>query len=522
MLRIFKILLLLSPITLLAQPKQQVNPNGHSIFYYDNGKVASEGTLRNGKPDGYWKTYYENGVLKSEGNRSDFKLDSLWRFYSEKGILVSEHSYTQGEKDGLTKTFDNTNGFLVTTEEYKKNLKNGNTTSYFKPTLANTQGLIIQKIIPFENGLENGTGFEYNEKGEIITVIEYTNGILRYEDPINRTDENGLKQGEWKTFHTNGLVKEEMNYVDDKLDGKIKTYDITGNLIKPAQLTKQNNGGTLQDAAPPKIIKEYYKNGQVKSIGAFQNDKAVGEHKEFSATGEALGVKLYAAGIVIGEGKIDSTGNRNGPWKIYYPTGKLKGEGDYLNNKHIGAWIYYYPSGDIEQKGKYDTDGRAQNTWEWYYAKQGKTYSKVGPIKRTEHYINGKLEGEMIEYNDTGAVVTTGHYLANQKEGLWVLEYLDYKEEGVYNAGKRTGTWKQYYRNTEQLRFEGSFLDNEPDGEHTFYYANGKKRLIGTYVAGLKDGKWKYYDEAGALFLLIIYEKGREVSLDGIEITTKQ
>ena len=57
----------------------------HKVFYYPNGNVSSEGTLRNGKPDGYWKTYFENGQLKSEGNRVDFMLDGQWNFYSEEG-----------------------------------------------------------------------------------------------------------------------------------------------------------------------------------------------------------------------------------------------------------------------------------------------------------------------------------------------------------------------------------------------------------------------------------------------------
>ena len=41
---------------LIAQPNK-VNPNGYNVFYYDNGKISSEGNMRIGKPDGFWKTY---------------------------------------------------------------------------------------------------------------------------------------------------------------------------------------------------------------------------------------------------------------------------------------------------------------------------------------------------------------------------------------------------------------------------------------------------------------------------------
>ena len=67
--RILKIIFLFFPFVLLAQSTQNINPNGYNKFYYDNGKVSSEGTMRDGKPDGYWKTYSQNGIIKSEGNR---------------------------------------------------------------------------------------------------------------------------------------------------------------------------------------------------------------------------------------------------------------------------------------------------------------------------------------------------------------------------------------------------------------------------------------------------------------------
>ena len=46
--------------------EQQINTvtDGIAKFYYPNGKLSSEGTMRQGKPDGYWKTYFENGIVK--------------------------------------------------------------------------------------------------------------------------------------------------------------------------------------------------------------------------------------------------------------------------------------------------------------------------------------------------------------------------------------------------------------------------------------------------------------------------
>ena len=48
----------LSGSIILAQ-ETDINPNGYNTFYFQNGNVSSEGTLKDGKPIGYWKTYYE-------------------------------------------------------------------------------------------------------------------------------------------------------------------------------------------------------------------------------------------------------------------------------------------------------------------------------------------------------------------------------------------------------------------------------------------------------------------------------
>ena len=83
--KIIALLLLFFPLLSLAQDTSFSKVSELKKFYYDNGKLASEGTFKNGKPDGNWKSYYQNGQLKSEGNRVDGILDGQWIFYSESG-----------------------------------------------------------------------------------------------------------------------------------------------------------------------------------------------------------------------------------------------------------------------------------------------------------------------------------------------------------------------------------------------------------------------------------------------------
>jgi antitoxin component YwqK of YwqJK toxin-antitoxin module len=55
-------------------------------FYYSNGKISSEGQMKNGRPDGYGNRIYEDGTLKSEGDRQNFTLSGHGNF-----IMKKEH-----------------------------------------------------------------------------------------------------------------------------------------------------------------------------------------------------------------------------------------------------------------------------------------------------------------------------------------------------------------------------------------------------------------------------------------------
>ncbi|HSH64313.1 MAG TPA: toxin-antitoxin system YwqK family antitoxin, partial [Bacteroidia bacterium] len=277
-----KFLFLTIPTVLFAQqPVQDVNLNGFNKFYYENGKISSEGTMRDGKPDGYWKTYSANGTIKSEGNRKDFKLDSTWKFYSEQGKLAFEFNYKEGKKNGLKKKYDTKDGSLVTSEEYVNDVKDGLTTTYYKDGN-------VKETIPFVAGKEDGQGFEYDQDGVILTLTQYKKGFIEKSEIINRKDKNGLKQGMWKEFYPNGVVKTEVTYTDDKMSGYLKEYSPKGSLVNT---TKYVNGVLQKDA--PELAKldvktAYYDDGSVRYTATYKDGVAEGIQREFSPEGKVI------------------------------------------------------------------------------------------------------------------------------------------------------------------------------------------------------------------------------------------
>ncbi|MBE0662512.1 MAG: toxin-antitoxin system YwqK family antitoxin [Bacteroidales bacterium] len=479
--------------------QEAFNPDGYNIFYHTNGNISSEGTMRNGKPDGYWKTYHENGIIKSEGNRVDFELDSVWTFYDETGDISLEISYKAGVKDGIRKTY-RVDEIIV--ERFVKDVKTGLTEHFF------TDGALM-RTIPFENGLEQGNGFEYDHEGNIITLIEYRRGFIINRESINRHDHNGLKQGRWKYFYDDGALQMEGTFRNGKRDGFFKTYDRNGNLL---DLKKFVNDEEIIDAPEIfrlEVVTEYYETGVISRVTTYRNNLPEGVSREYAEDGSISEAIVYAAGNVIGKGIIDEEGNKEGDWEDYYIDGSLRAQGTYKNNKKTGEWIYYHENGTLEQKGTYDDEGKPVGEWVWYYDN--------GNLWREELFINGLQDGLVTEFDPFGKIISEGEYFEGLEEGKWIYNFENHKIEGSYSSGRRNGVWKHYYSNG-QLSFEGQFIDDNPNGKHIYYWEDGNKKDEEEYIMGRKEGDWIRYNEDGTPLLVITYSNNREVKYDGVKI----
>lgn len=469
-------------------------------FTYPNGEISSEGFLRNGKPDGYWKAYYENGQLKSEGNRENYKLDSTWTFYSKKGVIRSIINYKNGIKNGYRYTYLE-NEYI---EEYFEN----NVKKKFTKVFYNNGSL--KKITPFEEGLENGLALTYNIDSIIILIEEYKKGFLISREVINRSDRNGLKQGLWKYFYDNGTVMMEVTYLNNKKNGFLKRYDETGTLVV---IEKYINDILQTDAVELKeydIRRDYYSNGQIKVEGSYYNNKPDGIRREYDENGKIVQGYVFYEGIMIAEGIIDENGKKQGEWKEYYTSGKLMAEGKYKNSQRIENWKFYHENGNLEQEGKYTSRGRPDGEWIYYH--------ENGEIYKIENYYNGYLDGEYIEYSDTGKVIVKGQYEEGYETGAWKYNIGDIVQKGSYTDGAETDWWIYSSYPEGNVLFKGKFFDGQPDGKHTWYYLNGRKKKEGNFANGMRIGDWKYYDKDGALFLIITYRQGVEIKYNNMLI----
>jgi antitoxin component YwqK of YwqJK toxin-antitoxin module len=504
-----RIVILIFFVLICKISSSQENDNlkdGYQVFKYPNGAVSSEGLIKNGKPEGFWKSYYVTGIKKSEGKRTNFLLDSIWLFYDQAGDTIEKINWLYGKKNGWYYKYkkDPSRGVYIWSKElFAADRKEGTAYNYYP------DGKILQTFT-YNAGKKEGLSKEYDKDGNIITLLEYTNDFLVSRERINRTDKNGLKQGDWKEFYSNGGIKTEKTYKDDLVHGYYKEYDTHGKLV----ITMLYENGAIvksrvEDEPDIEIVNKHDEDGKLIYSGPYRNKIPVGVHREYGKDGKVTNAYIYNDnGLLLSEGIVDEAGNRNGKWKDLYSNGKAQAEGQFTDNRRTGQWKFYNITEKVEQTGSFN-NGRPDGLWNWYY--------DSGALRKEEEYFQGQRDGRSTEYSEAGDIIAQGQYSDGEKNGPWKYKTGDLTEEGKYITGLKDGLWKTSYNNGK-LKFKGNFVQGNPDGQQTFYYENGKTKEEQYFQIGIRQKTWKKFNEDGAIFLVISYKDDIEVSINSVRI----
>jgi antitoxin component YwqK of YwqJK toxin-antitoxin module len=479
---------------------QQSDSMQYVMFYYPDSVISSEGWMKDGQPNGYWKSYYSDGTIRTEGNRKDFLLDSIWKFYTKQGQIQSEITYRSGIRHGISRVYSKEG-----IEEYNYIYDTIQGMAY----LYSCSGHVLKRT-PYENGKENGLAKLYDTLGKITGTIEYVNGYIVKREYVNRVNQNGMKQGCWKFFWENGNLMLEGYYQNDKKNGFFKYYDEGGNFLK---IEKWENDILLEDAVETKRLErkvDYHTNGRIKTVAYFYKGIPDGIRREYSPQGDVVKSYMFRNGVLMGEGIVDDNGKKQGEWKEFYETGKLRAKGKYANSKPVGKWIYYFESGNIEITGTYSRKGEKDGEWIWYYPDRN--------ILSIENYADGLAEGEFFSLSHEGDTLEHGFYLDGMEDGRWMYVNDNVLVEGVYVSGKRDGVWKTCYPNGKVKRME-SYYNDELDGRSSYYWENSVKKAEYTYVNGLLNGNAYQYDTEGNLLFTTTYRMGIEIRYEGVKVT---
>jgi antitoxin component YwqK of YwqJK toxin-antitoxin module len=478
--------------------QNEINPNGYNVFHYSNGEKSSEGNFLNGKPEGYWKNYYETGVLKSEGNRTNHELDSIWIFYYPNGLLKEKVSYLNSKRNGATLIYSE-EGFLLEKRFLKNDTIQGFSYSYFNDLTR------VEYERPYQDGMLEGRGFQFARDGRIIGLIKYEKGVFKSVQKINSYNSKNKKVGLWITYYEDIKTRKakllEGRYKNDLKNGYFREYDKKGVQLST---TKYVNGQVVENAEElmsVDLIREYYPDASVKWEKTYLGTLSHGIWKEYDTAGIVISTVIYNLGIKLGEGIMDSEGIKQGSWKEYYKDGNLRAEGDYNDGSRIGAWKFFHPNGKLEQKGKYRKGGKANGLWVWYYDNSavrreenyinGKEdgelieYDLEGNIISQGEYIEGLKEGEWTI--NTGDYIEKGNYIEGMMHGLWEGTYKSTDKtafKGEYLEDEPNDKHTYYYPSGRKM-LEGKYQMGLKVGDWKRYDENGVLRLTIEYKNGV-------------------------------------
>lgn len=484
--------------------------NGFVQIFYPNDQVSSEGIMRDGKPDGYWRTYYVTGVLKSEGKRTNFLLDSVWNFYNQAGELTKQISYKLGEKSGYSNTYIYNNPqnpgrpTMISSELYVNGKKEGNS-MYYYPTGE------LKLIVFYKDGKKQGLSREFSKDSTVVTVMQYKDDYVIDRERVNRTDDEGNKQGTFREYYANGQIKKEEHYLDNQLHGYYREFNGRGELVMALRYERGKIVEEIdEDMRELLDMKNTYdEQGRLIFSGGYKDGVPVGIHRFYDTTGVVENAYLYnELGQKVSEGIIDEQGRRKGAWTDFYPDGAIRAEGTYTDNEKSGTWTYYFKNGGIEQKGRFDR-GRFMGLWIWYYPNGNKW--------REESYFNGREDGTFVEYDPHGKILTKGDFIGGEKDGEWIYQVGDHEERGRFVIGLREGIWRYYYSNGN-LQYEGLYVQGNPDKRHKYYYPDGTLKEEQYYEMGIREKNWKKYDEEGDLAMTITYKNNQEQRINGVKM----
>lgn len=228
---------------------------------------------------------------------------------------------------------------------------------------------------------------------------------------------------------------------------------------------------------------------------------------------------------------------KTGIWKVYYPSGKIKGEITYKDNRPSGYAKIYYEDGTIMEEGVWQNNkwtGKFQS-----YHENGKTFMDFN------YNAGGKRQGEQKYFYDNGQLMMKGEMSEGKETGTWAGYYEngDKREEKVFNDGALDAAKTKTYEPPKELAAKKETVTSKPatkpidtkteqpnpvipfDGNGYAKLFNLNKQISKDGVFRnyrLIDGKDYIYGKEGFLEKIAMYKDGKYIGETPIEEKDKE
>lgn len=209
---------------------------------------------------------------------------------------------------------------------------------------------------------------------KVLYAQSYQSFEVKDGDTINIIDKNGLKQGIWRTFWSNGDLRSETHYIDNKKNGlEILFYDypdcpeqeayfkedsLDGTLIKYSKRCKKVFEENYSHGIKDGWEIEYYDNGIKKAEGYYRNNALDGYYKVYNKKGRfAYETRIVSTDYSLWPNLSDTASNivfqvfkrNNRNWKkeliVMDITGSM-----YPYAQQVSTWLSLHFSRDSTQQ----------------------------------------------------------------------------------------------------------------------------------------------------------------------------
>lgn len=426
--------------------------------YFESGQLYGTGSYKAGKRFGEWTYYYRNGQIQRQGTyNQEGKAEGIWRYFEEDGRPDRVLNFKNDDLFGEQKFYGNS-GLLIRTAQAIAGSK------YIEETNHDSTGNVIAKF--------------GNPKGNYKVSNKEERGFKRVEGQYK----NGLMDGTWTWYYSNGMVESMSEYKEGTRDGQTKEYSPRGVLLEETQYKQGDKDG---------LERVYYKDGTLLRQGYYVADNGVGRWEYYHENGQ------------LSEQSFFKEDTRDGPITLYAAIGGIKRK-ELYEQGYARTKTYYdrtalphqrivLPAGNGDIALNYASGKLRSYTAIRCDREQGEVvaYFQTGDTASVTNYVFGKKEGRYVQYNIKKQITISAFYKENELHGDYVSFYRDGKPEevGKYDLGKKTGIWKRYH-------------------------FNGKLAMEVNYGAdGERAGWQKEFDLLGELIYEKLYEKGNPTAV---------
>ena len=176
--------------------------------------------------------------------------------------------------------------------------------------------------------------------GDKIIVSKYETGEKQEEYQYTG---DSLKHGFYKRYSQGGVLLEEANYAEGKLDGERILYNAKGE----KEVSELYNNDVLNGP-----FKEFHPNGKIKFLGTYTDNVLGGTVNVFYPSGKVKEEVLFENNV------------EDGAFKEFHENGKLKWEGSYRNgDNEFGLLKEYNEEGELIRKMMCDDRAICTTTW---------------------------------------------------------------------------------------------------------------------------------------------------------------